>query len=98
VICRPIHTYGGKGATKEGIILSMHAPLVAEGATPTYALINQAFFVEAKSIRASFRADSLINFGKLYTVEDYCPIRYLGDLTASSKSNLETAVKEKCAF
>jgi hypothetical protein len=92
----PVTKYGGLSAGKRGIDLKTHAAIVVEGTKPppVRGLMSEAFLLDRDTMDAHFSANSLINFGKVYTVEHSQRVRYLGDLRADSALALQRKYRE----
>jgi len=82
--CLPIHTYGGRGVTKPGLVAEHHAPLVPEG-QEEQCLRGESNLLPALHVIVE-KGDTIsgmarINFRKVYTVEFNVKVCSVGRIT-----------------
>ncbi|PVH81157.1 hypothetical protein DL98DRAFT_490124, partial [Cadophora sp. DSE1049] len=81
--CLPVTAYGGKAITKEGIHVDDHAEIYS-GRSPFYASGEGG--MTKRPIRLSCSKDhklvapSLLNYGKVYTVEHNVKVCFIGQI------------------
>ncbi|KAL2064681.1 hypothetical protein VTL71DRAFT_3819 [Oculimacula yallundae] len=90
--CLPIISYGGKGYRKRGINLDNHGLIYNSQAPPprVKGITKEPLRIISSEGVEHLNNSTLINYGRVYTVETNVKVKDVGNLTLESKALLQT--------
>ncbi|KAH8803597.1 hypothetical protein F5884DRAFT_510206 [Xylogone sp. PMI_703] len=96
-LCCPILTYGGKGTTKQGVVLNDHAVVFVAGKSPKLLPREEMpsihpFPITLEDHDAHLDPASRLNFGKIYTIEHNLKVRNIGRIDKNHIGRLGNCV------
>jgi hypothetical protein len=93
--CLPVNTYAGRGASEKDINLDEHCAIYSKKKPRTApGMYKKALKITVTRIRETIEEESLVNLGRVYTVETSSKVKDVGDLESESKTLLLTYFQE----
>ncbi|KAH8591814.1 hypothetical protein B0O99DRAFT_690362 [Bisporella sp. PMI_857] len=93
--CLPVTSYQGKGPWKDQINLDQHGYIYSHRIpNPVNGINKQPLKVNLVESTAPLCDPSLINYGRVYTVETNVKVKEVGDLDSSSRATLRVYFRE----
>ena len=87
--CLPVTSYQGLGVNKDRLNLNEHGVIYSHKRPQPVAGMNKPpLKIKLLKRNAPFRDSSLINYGRVYTVETNVKVKEIGDLDSQSRRNL----------